>query len=389
MTKKLKVIRVVTSSECVPWHLGNTLHRITKDFDVCVVGKNVSNYKNIYPNIEWVDININRNISPISDLVAIYNLCKLFLKYKPDIVHSIMPKAGLLTSISGFLCRVPTRIHTFTGQIWAAKTGIHRAFFKAIDRLIIKLNSICLTDSPSQSNFLYKEGITINNKPLPVLLIGSLSGVDISRFNKSKTEHEAKNLLTQLGITERDFIFGFIARKSFDKGAIDLIKAFSEVLKTYKNIKLLFVGPDESDGKVDLLLSSNPLVKENIFNIDKVNNHEVYLAITDVLCLPSYREGFGSVVIDAAAMGVPTIGTSIPGLRDAIVDNQTGILIEVGNVQELTIAMKKFIDHRDIKLQMGKNATLRVKEFFTADLLYLALKDLYLSASKNLPIKKI
>ncbi|MDP1614729.1 MAG: glycosyltransferase [Methylococcales bacterium] len=383
MKRKLKVIRVVTTSECVPWHMGNTLTRITKDFDVCIVGEGVSVYKNAYPNVDWVDISINRKISPLSDLITIYNLCKLFHGYKPDIVHSIMPKAGLLTAISSFICRVPLRVHTFTGQVWATKVGISRFFFRVLDKLIVKLNSVCLTDSPSQSNFLYEQSISFNGMPLQVLLKGSLSGVDISRFSKLRVEKESRVLRTELGIAKSDFVFAFIARKSFDKGAFDIINAFSRIVKSHANVKLLFIGPDESDGGVEKLIKTYPLVEQSIFNIGKVSNHEVYLAITNVLCLPSYREGFGSIVIDAAAMGVPTIGSRIPGLADSIIDKQTGMLFTKGNIDELVSQMQFFVENPEMCKKMGECAKSRVDEFFTADRLYIALKELYLSFSKG------
>ena len=129
VNKKLKVIRVVTSSECVPWHLGNTLRRGHADFEICVVGQDVSSYRALFPNVYWVDIQIGRKINPISDLLAVFSLCKLFIRYRPDIVHTIMPKAALLSAIAGFLCRVPVRIHTFTGQVWATKSGLARRLF--------------------------------------------------------------------------------------------------------------------------------------------------------------------------------------------------------------------------------------------------------------------
>jgi len=382
MSRKLKVVRVVTTSECVPWHLGNTLIRMVNDFDVCVVGEGVSAYKDIYPNVKWVDIPICRKVNLLSDVTTIYHLCKLFFQYKPDIVHSIMPKAGLLSAISSFICRVPVRLHTFTGQVWANKKGFSRLFFKYIDKLIIKLNSLCMTDSPSQSQFLYEQNVSFNKAPLKVLLKGSLSGVDTLRLNKIRIYKDAQLLRAKLEIKKSDFVFTFLARKSYDKGAFDIINAFSVLSSLKPNLKLLFIGPDESGGEVDVLIKKYPLVAKNIFNIGKVKNHEVFLAITDALCLPSYREGFGSIVIDAASMGVPTIGSRIPGLIDAIVDKQTGMLFTVGNINELVYLMKFVVDDIEFCREMGNNAACRAGEFFSADKLYLALKELYIKLPK-------
>ncbi|PHS33597.1 MAG: glycosyltransferase family 1 protein [Methylophaga sp.] len=380
-TSKLKVLRVVTTHECVPWHMGNTLIRMTNDFDVYVAGQGVSAYANIYPEIKWIDLKIERQFSPFHDVRAILKLCRTFIELRPDIVHSIMPKAGLLTAISGLICRVPVRIHTFTGQVWATKQGVSRLLLKTIDRFIILVNTLCLTDSPSQSEFLYQQNISFNGQPIPVLSKGSLSGVDVARFSYDRVNRDATKLRIRLGVAESDFVFSFIARKSRDKGAYEIIQAFSELLKSCSNVKLLFVGPDESNGELSKLIIDNPTVAKHIIDVDRVSNHELYLAISDVLCLPSYREGFGSIVIDAAALSIPTIGSDVPGLVDSIDNNVTGVLIRAGDTNELVVAMKSFIDNPDDAKSMGKEALERVMRFFTADILYDSLKDTYVRLS--------
>lgn len=388
MAKKLKVVRVVTASYVVPWHLHNTLKRMPKDFEVCVVGQDVSKNQAAYPDVKFVDVDINRKTNLIADCFALIALCRFFLSYRPDIVHSIMPKAGLLTAIAGFVCRVPIRIHTFTGQTWAARVGLSRHFYYLLDRLINSLNTACLTDSFSQSAFLQENGITNSGQLLPVLSKGSLSGVDITRFNLLNLTESANELRTSLGVNRENFVFAFVARKTLDKGAIDVLKAFSSVSSVFKDARLLFVGPDE-DGEIALLSKKNPELFLNVINIDHVSNPEVYLAITDVLCLPSYREGFGSIVIDAAAMGIPTIGSRIPGLTDSVVDQQTGALFPAGNVNDMVNLMLSFIEKPEMRLAMGSKAKARVDEFFTADRLYSALREFYMTnANGNSTVRK-
>lgn len=379
---KLKVVRVVTASYVVPWHLNNSLRRMTADFDVCVVGQDVSSNQRVYPDVTFVDININRKTSIILDGLALIKLCRFFLSYKPDVIHSIMPKAGLLTALAGFICRVPIRIHTFTGQTWVARTGVSRHFYYLIDRLINTLNTHCLTDSPSQSAFLFEHKISKAGKALPVLSKGSLSGVDIERFDLLALADDAEKLRNKLGLVQENFIFSFIARKTREKGAIDALHAFALVSASFKEARLLFVGPDE-DGEIEQLRKINPELFTNVIDVGHVSNHEVYLAITDVLCLPSYREGFGSIVIDAAAMSVPTIGSRIPGLTDSVSDQQTGALFPAGNIEELVKLMLRFIDNQETRQRMGASAKARVDDFFTADRLYSALREFYLNCAKN------
>lgn len=382
MKMKLKLVRVVTASYVVPWHLGNTLSRISPDFETCVVGQNVSENRSFYPDIEFFDININRKSSYISDIIALLVLCRLFLINRPDIVHSIMPKAGLLSAIAGFVCGVPIRIHTFTGQTWVGKTGIPEHFYRMLDRLINKLNTVCLTDSFSQSEFLGQHNIFQQGRPLPVLLGGSLSGVDLARFQLDTLKEAARQLRLDFGMAEDDFVFSFVARKTQEKGAIDVLKAFSRVRLLEPSAKLLYVGPDE-DGLSSRLRATNAEFFLGVSEVGSVTNHETYLAATDVLCLPSYKEGFGSIVIDAAAMGIPSIGSRIPGLIDAIVDGQTGLLCPAGDIDEFVKAMVRLINDRRLREIMGTRARQRVDELFTADKLYAALKDFYLlTASK-------
>lgn len=380
---KLKVVRVITASYVVPWHLANTLKRMPADFEVCVVGQGVSSCRDSYPDVRWLDINLDRKINLVSDLLALYALCRFLSAYKPDIVHSIMPKAGLLTAIAGFICRVPVRIHTFTGQIWATKTGPVRLFYYGLDRLINAMNTICLTDSPSQSAFLQEHKISNAGRALPVLSKGSLSGVDVARFNLPALTEQAGHLRTQLGLNKTNFVFAFIARKTRDKGAVDVLRAFAAVSRVHPNARLLFIGPDESDGEIEGLLKSDPKLFNNVLDVGQVENHELYLAISDVLCLPSYREGFGTIVIDAAALGVPAIGSNIPGLVDSIEDGKTGLLFPVGDVQALAGIMADFLENPDKYEKIRLNAKARVNEFFTADLLYDALKALYLELAGN------
>ena len=384
MQNKPKVVRVVTASYVVPWHLGNTLKRMPEDFEVCVVGQGVSTCKNLYPHVKWVDINIDRKLDPLADIMALFALCRFFLIYKPDIVHSIMPKSGLLTAIAGFLCRVPVRIHTFTGQVWATNSGMDKALYYAVDKLINALNTVCLTDSPSQSAFLFEHKITHDGRPLPVLLKGSLSGVDISRFDKQALVNEAHQLRESLKINNSDFVFAFIARKSQDKGGIDVLKAFARVAGVHPEAKLLFIGPDESGGEIERLRKSDPGLFNNVFDIGQVENHEAYLAITHVLCLPSYREGFGTIVIDAAALAVPALGSNISGLKDSIEDGKTGRLFPAGDIGALSQIMLDAIENPKKYQELGTAAKVRVDSFFTADLLYGALKALYLKLAAGI-----
>ncbi|MEP7154197.1 MAG: glycosyltransferase [Betaproteobacteria bacterium] len=377
--RKPQIVRVVTASYVVPWHLHNTLLRMTDDFEVTVIGQDVSTNRENYPGVQWVDINLNRKFSPLADVSSLWALYRFFQKNRPDVVHSIMPKAGLLAAFAGFAARVPVRMHTFTGQTWVNQHPVGGFLLYGLDRLINALNSVCLTDSRSQSEFLLEHGFAHDAKALPVLGEGSLSGVDLTRFSFPRDPLVVERLRKKFGLGEQDFVFAFIARKSRDKGALDMVRAFAPLAASHPRARLLFVGPDESAGELLALKARSPQLFERVIEVERVVDHEAYLAVTDVLCLPSFREGFGSIVIDAAASGVPAIGSRIVGLVDSIEDGKTGVLFAAGAVDELVNAMQALLENPQRAKDMGAAARQRIEARFSAERLYGLLKEFYLA----------
>ena len=242
---------------------------------------------------------------------------------------------------------------------------------------MVLLNTRCLTDSPSQSEHLLRHGVSDHGKALGSLGQGSLNGVDLGRFDKARIRAHSKVTRASVGLGETDFVITFAARKSIDKGALDMLRAFAIAKKRTQYMRLLFVGPDESNGGIEALRSEDPAVFGGVVEFGLVKNLEDYLALSDVLCLPSYREGFGSVVIDAAALEVPCVGSRIPGLVDAISDGETGVLFPVGDVDQLADILVALESDRDRLKQLGKAASERVRNVFSSEVLYSHLANLY------------
>jgi len=362
----IKIFRVVTSNYCISTHLLNTIKRVPDGYRLYLIGDNVREYAYLNKSVIFIDLPIKRNFNLFVDLYCLFTLFYLSIKIRPQITHSIMAKAGFISSIAFFLARVPLRIHTFTGQIWATKTGIKKFLLIQIDKIICYLNSDCLTDSRSQSNFLFNNSIYKFNKPLKYILNGSISGVDLSRFDKINSSLK-KDYKQKYKISENDFVIMYIARKSIDKGCLDMLKIFRTLNNSLTNIKFFFIGPDESGGQIDEFYLNNLSIKSSIIDLDFVNNHEVFLSLSNLLCLPSYREGFGTIIIDAGAASVPSIGYKIPGLMDSIVDNKTGFLIDLGDTDSFS---EKIIDiyHDKTMLNTLKlNAFNYVDKNFNAD----------------------
>ena len=363
---KIRLMRVITDARVIPWHLGKTLQSMSDDFQVFVVGEKASTYSPYYKNVTFIDAPIGPKINVLLDIFALLKLFYIILKVKPHIIHSVMPKAAFLSSIAA-LVFVPIRIHTFTGQVWQTMTGFRRSCLKVIDKVIVFANTLCFTDSASQSNFLFDEGIGYRNAPLPVISKGSLGGVDLNKIRIGDRDKWCKDIRNKYGIGMDSFVIGFLARKTKDKGALLMLDVFSRISRVYPDVFLLFVGPDDSGGELGLFKQNCPSWDKNVIEVGAVSSHEKYLSAFDLLCLPSFREGFGSIVIDAAALGIPTIGSRIPGLVDAIDELSTGILFNCGDADDLYEKILLCLDDISLVSFYGARAYERVINHYDSE----------------------
>ncbi|MEN6509478.1 MAG: glycosyltransferase family 4 protein [Smithella sp.] len=310
-------------------------------------------------------INIPRSLAPLQDFIALLRLVFFFRRQRFDIVHSTTPKAGLLAAIAGLITGIPVRLHTFTGQPWVSLKGLIRWSSRAADKLIGVLNTRCYADSISQAEFLVAEGV-VSKENIDVIGQGSLAGVDTARFNPDYWPMSRKREVRKtLGIGASSRILIFVGRISPDKGISELIAAFKELLQSGYDVDLLLVGPQDLNrggfSSIDLKEKDRC---HRIHYTGYTDCPEQYYAVADIFCLPSYREGFGTVVIEAAAMGLPTVGTAIYGLTDAVIDGATGILVPPRNEYALFEALKNLLDHPDKLQAMGAAAKARCFELF-------------------------
>lgn len=318
-----------------------------------------------------------RKIVLVRDLWCLLVLLRLFRAGHFNVVHSLMPKTGLLAMLAARLSGVPCRIHIFTGQVWATKTGLARLILKMMDRLIATCASHVLTDSCSQRNFLIAQKIVPANK-ITVLAHGSICGVDTSRFRPNLQRR--MQLREQLGIDAHAVVIIFLGRINPDKGIPDLLRAFAEVNRLLPSTHLLVVGPDESGLDPELARLAQPFAGY-YHRIGYTDSPQDYLCCADIFCLPSYREGFGSVLIEAAAMGVPAVASRIVGLIDAVVEDETGLLFEAGQVRQLRDALIVLAKESTLRQTMAEAAALRARTLFSEDIVAAALLDYY----KKLP----
>lgn len=313
------------------------------------------------PDVSVRSVAICREIRPLEDLKALFHLYRLFRREKFDIVYSVTPKAGLLAMVAGMLAGISIRIHTFTGQVWVTCTGGKRKLLRAADKLLAFCATSLLADSFSQRDFLVAQGIVPGEK-IEVLASGSISGVDTDRFLPDPVQW--KTVRGVENIPEDSLVFLYLGRLNRDKGILDLAAAFSRLALQYAQIHLLLVGPDEEGlaGQVVKICSGCP---ERVHFVGYTEVPEQYMAAADVFCLPSYREGFGSVVIEAGAVGLPTVASRIYGIIDAVAEGETGLLVPPGDEVALQAAMEKMITQPTLREDMGGRARRRAAHEFS------------------------
>jgi len=325
---------------------------------------------------EVIALPIRRKISPWSDLRTLALLIRLFRERRFDAIHSFSPKAGLLAMVAAWIARIPVRIHIFQGEVWLTRKGAMRLLLKFLDRLVARLATHVLVVSRSEREFLIREGIIRNSKSR-VLGSGSLSGVDPARFRPDSMARAA--VRAELGIAPKATVFLFLGRLTRDKGVLDLAQAFASLAPTHPAAVLLLVGPDEERVRPAIESICRAHARQLRF-AGYTRSPERYIAAADTLCLPSYREGFSTVIIEAAAAGVPAIGSRIYGITDAIVEGETGLLHAPADANELAENMKALIGNPALRERLGARARQRAVDEFSQQRLTQALLDYYRGA---------
>ena len=310
--------------------------------------------------VSVIPMKIERKIAPWRDIVALVRMVRYFRRHQFPLVHSVTPKAGLLAMAAASLAGIKIRIHTFTGQVWATRTGFSRLLLKSADRCISLMTTDILVDSHSQRRFLLQEGVVSEAKS-NVLGEGSIAGVDTGRFRPD--EKARARIRETFSISDDESLFLYLGRLNRDKGLIELATAFGEIQDDRAH--LMVVGPDEEGiaGMMAMLVGDKT---ERVHFVGYTDKPEEYYAAADVLCLPSCREGFGNVIIEAAAAGIPAVGSRIYGVVDAIVDNETGLLFEVRNAGELRECLSILCGNKALRDRLGRRARERVLASFTA-----------------------
>jgi len=364
--KKFKIVRVTTIPLAFEKLLENQLSFLKSFYDVIAVSSDEKKLKKFAKSqgVKWYSIKMTRKITPIIDLISLFKMYFFIRREKPDIIHTHTPKAGVIGMFAAYIANVPIRIHTVAGLPLLETTGIKRIILNFVEKLTYKFSTKIYPNSYGLKEIILKNNFTVKNK-LKIIGNGSSNGIDTNYFNPDLISKEQNQILkSNLKIQKTDFVFIFIGRIVGDKGINELVEAFNLFSKETSKTKLLLVGNFEDE--LDPISKSS---KNIISNNDKIilagyqNDVRPYFSISDVLIFPSYREGLPNVVLQAGAMGLPSIVSNINGCNEIIENNINGLVIKVKCIDAIYDAMIKITSDELLfnKLRLNSRDSIKIK----------------------------
>lgn len=380
MKNRIKIIRVTTVPISLIKLLEGQLGFMSNYFEVVAVSSSDNGMLEDYAAKEGVRsyaINMTRKITPLRDLIALIKMILFFYKEKPLIVHSHTPKAGLISMLAAYIVGVPHRLHTIAGLPLVEAKGLRLFLLKAIERLV----SFCSTRVYPNSHGLKALVLAENLCPISKMKVighGSSNGIDTNYFNPELYYSEKEKIRKEIGLCESDFVFIFIGRMVNDKGINELVSAFNQLFNTNDNVKLLLLGNFETE--------LSPLKTETISIINNLKNIKLlgyssdirpYLAISNFLVFPSYREGFPNAVMQSLAMNVPVIATDINGCNELISYQENGFLIPIKDEKALAEVMNLVYSNKNSTNLVVSNTREVIKQKFERSIFWNYLLDEY------------
>ena len=327
---------------------------------------------------EGVAIPMTREISPGRDMGALRALRKVLRQIRPAIVHSHTPKGGLLGMCAAWLARVPVRVYHLRGLPFVTATGKRRALLRMTERVACRLAHRVICVSHSVRQVVIDDGLCPPDKII-VLAGGSGNGVDAEgRFNPDSLEVGTREAVRSKWNVPTDArVIGFIGRLVRDKGLVELTEAFATIRDDYPNAYLLLVGPEEERDPVPAEVLQQLRADDRVRMVGEEWNTPPLYAAMDLVVLPTYREGFPNVPLEAASMGRPVVATRIPGCVDAVADGETGTLVPPQDARALATAIKSYLDAEALRRAHGDAGRQRVLREFRQEVIWQALYDEY------------
>ncbi len=363
----IRLLHIFTAPQSAYFFLKGQLDfMVEKGFEVKVImpadDEFNPKFKLEQPTIEVININFEREISLKNDFVCFFKLLRVLKISNPDIIHLHTPKASLLGVVASRLLRKKIIIYQMHGLVSAYGNDLRKGLVYYMENLTCALATDIFAVSQSLKTLAIEKKLCKREK-IKVMANGTINGIDFkTQFNPSLITMQNSDLLK---IANDFFIIGFVGRLHQDKGVLDYVKVLSKLKK--ENLKTVgfVVGPDESHGNFDLLLEKYDLqAGSDIFLFGQQLNPHNFMVYFDILLLPTKREGFGLVAAEANALEIPVVGYDIPGLRDAVVNGETGILVPFSNQIKLYEAVEMYYNLPNLLVQHGKQGRARVIKKF-------------------------
>lgn len=379
--KNQNVLHVLNVSFVIPYFLGKQLLYMRKrGYEmniICSPSSRLSALANTYV-FNYKEVNIYRKFSLVADIKAILAICKYIKVHSITIVNGHTPKAGILAMFAAYVMRVPKRIYFRHGLLYETSTGIKKMIFLFSE----KMASYLATEVVCVSPYLIEKSITdklSSERKMHLLNRGSCNGVDaIEQFNPERIELlKLKYIRLKYGIQDGAWIIGYTGRMVKDKGIVELVEAYKILKSKFSNIYLLLVGPEEERDclpaeLVRFIHDDNNIIVTGLVNEDI----EYYYALMNVLVLASFREGFGTSILEGSAMEIPILTTSHTGCRDAIIDSHTGFYID-HNPLSIVSKIEWLYENTSLAREMGINGRKFVMENFEQNIIWSEIEKLY------------
>ena len=370
-----KILRACTVPQSIGFVVG-MIPDLTKEYEVGVLsspGEEWAMLDKYGDAVKRLEVPMERHISPLRDLRSLWRLVRVFRRERPDMVHSMTPKAGLLCMLAAWITRVPVRVHMFTGLVFPTATGLKRRILMATDRLTCACATHVLPEGEGVKRDLLDNGIT--RKPIKVLGYGNCRGIDLDRFDPTLPEIQAEAAKLR---KSKVFTFIAIGRLVGDKGINELVAAFSRLNRELPTTRLILVGPQEKE--LDPLSPATLLEIESNPAIEAVGNQadvRPWLAAADCHVLASYREGFPNVVIEAGAMGLPQIVTDINGANEIIINGRNGVIVPPKNADAIHASMSRMATDPAFRSVLAANARPLIASRYEQSYVRRCLKEYY------------
>lgn len=362
-----KIILAVTDSVSAGFFKGQVNFLKENGFDVFFIssyGERAMDLSN-KEGCHYISIPFRREIAFFSDIKCLYRSVLEIKKIKPEIINAGTPKAGFILMIAAFLCNVKIRVFTLHGLRSSTLVGFKKSVVTFTEKVSCMLANNIIVVSKSLKEEAVAKGITEPEKCV-VLGKGSFNGIDIERFNTNSVNLEASERYSKkFGINKNSMVIGFVGRVVKSKGIEELYEAFLKLLERFPNLILLVVGRIEKDDQVDKDILDNMLSNEKIMVTGPIPDIENLYSLLDILVLPSYREGFGNVLIEGSAMGLPVVASNISGCKDAVEQNKSGFLVEPKSVESLQDGLEKYILSEILRKEHGSYGFNRANSYFS------------------------